>query len=254
MFSINDWHRQFQRQAGWTSHLREYIYDKISLSKARSILDVGCGTGVLEVELGSLTSIKITALDIVFQRLQFANTHHHSNWLCGDTYALPFADATFDISFCNYLLLWLKNPVKALVEIKRITCPGGYILLLAEPDYTHRIDFPEELDYLGKVQMDALVAQGANPGIGPAIGALLNQASIEIVETGLAGGQWNPSNNTQDSDLEWEILDDDLEGLTDEVKLQSYKAIDVLARKAGTRILYVPVFYAIGRIPIRDKV
>ena len=51
MFSLKDWHAQFLQQAGWTSNLREYIYDKVSLSKARSILDVGCGTGALEFEL-----------------------------------------------------------------------------------------------------------------------------------------------------------------------------------------------------------
>ena len=48
------------------------------------------------------------------------------------------------------------NPLQALDEMKRVTRPGGHVLILAEPDYTHRIDFPDELEYLGKFRLNRL--------------------------------------------------------------------------------------------------
>jgi SAM-dependent methyltransferase len=249
MFSKRDWDEQFSQQAGWTSQVRHYIFDKVSLSSARSILDIGCGTGIIENELIACNSIKVTALDVQIDRLKFARERSDANWICGDAFSLPFADRSFDISLCHYLLLWLKDPISALSEMKRITRPGGYILLLAEPDYAHRIDFPEELDILGKLQSDALREQGANPALGPSIAGLLDQAGIEVIETGLSGGQWNPVVSSRDSVLEWKILENDLSVNTDMDQLQRLKQIDQSARKAGTRILFVPVFYAIGRIP-----
>lgn len=249
MFSLEDWHERFTQQASWTLSLRRYIYDKISLASVSSILDIGCGTGVLESELASNNPISVTALDLDFSRLVFARNNTRANWLCSDVFSLPFTNGTFEISLCHYLLLWLKDPIKGLLEMKRVTRPGGYILLLAEPDYTHRIDFPEEMNTLGKWQKDALIEQGAHPGIGLTIGSLLDQSGIEVIETGLSGGQWNPTHTSYDSDLEWKILENDLSQSMDKDQLQKYKDIDNSARKSGTRVLYVPVFYAIGRTP-----
>jgi SAM-dependent methyltransferase len=248
MFSTKDWDEQFSQQAGWTSQIRHYIFKKVSLSSARSILDIGCGTGIIENELITCNSITLTALDIEIDRLKFARERSKANWICGDAFSLPFSNCSFDISLCHYLLLWLKDPIHALSEMKRITRPGGYILLLAEPDYAHRIDSPEELSILGKLQSDTLREQGANPALGPSIAGLLDQAGIEVIETGLSGGQWNPVVSSHDSDLEWKILENDIAADTDMDQLQRLKEIDQSARKAGTRILFVPVFYAIGRI------
>ncbi len=248
MFTIKDWHEQFSQQAGWTSQIRQYIFDKIFISSTMSILDIGCGTGIIESELNRLNSFSLTALDIEFDRLKFAGEQSKANWICGDAVTLPFANCSFDISLCHYLLLWLKDPLKALIEMKRITRSGGYILLLAEPDYAHRIDFPEELSILGKMQSEALHEQGANPSIGPSIAGLLDRAEIEVIETGLSGGQWRPNNSFYDSDLEWKILNNDLVLFSRSDHHQKYKEMDQNSRKKGTRILFVPVFYALGRV------
>jgi hypothetical protein len=135
-----------------------------------------------------------------------------------------------------------------LEEMKRVTRPGGHILILAEPDYTHRIDFPDELSILGKLQAESLGSQGADPGIGPSIAGLLNQVDIEVIETGLSGGQWHPSNSTKDKENEWMTLELDLLNILTPEQIEKYKMQDLAARVVGTRILFVPVFYAIGKI------
>ena len=51
----------------------------------------------------------------------------------GDVYSLEFADDTFDVVFAHALMGWLPDPVKALVEMKRVTKKGGWVVFpLAE--------------------------------------------------------------------------------------------------------------------------
>jgi SAM-dependent methyltransferase len=248
MFSTTDWHARFSQQALWTVQLRSYIYKLIMPRSDAVILDVGCGTGALEPEYSLLTNAVITSLDIDLPRLVFARELTSANWVNGDALSLPFTQDSFDICLCHYLLLWINEPLNALEEMKRVTRPGGHILILAEPDYTHRIDFPDELSILGKLQAESLGSQGADPGIGSSIAGLLNQVDIEVIETGLSGGQWHPSNSTKDKENEWMTLELDLLNILTPEQIEKYKMQDLAARVVGTRILFVPVFYAIGKI------
>jgi SAM-dependent methyltransferase len=248
MFSTPDWHSRFSQQALWTAQLRSYIYKLVIPRSDAAILDVGCGTGALEPEYSSLTETVITSLDLDLQRLIFAREQSSANWVNGDALSLPFTRDSFDICLCHYLLLWINEPLGALEEMKRVTRPGGHVLILAEPDYTHRIDFPDKLSVLGKLQAESLVFQGADPGIGPSIAGLLNQADIEIIETGLSGGQWRPSSSPDEMKNEWMTLKHDLSNLLTPEQIEEYQAQDLAARVDGTRILFVPTFYAIGKI------
>jgi len=169
-FTLDKWHLRYTQQAQWTAQIRRYIYDRISIHSAKSILDIGCGTGVLESELSADHSYSVTGLDIDYPSLYFAKKETTAGWICGDAFHLPFKDNSFDVTLCHFLMLWLNAPTLALIEMKRVTQKGGFILILAEPDYMHRIDFPEELSILGKLQSDSLTEQGAHPGIGASIG------------------------------------------------------------------------------------
>jgi SAM-dependent methyltransferase len=42
-----------------------------------------------------------------------------------DVYTLPFPDASFDAVFGHQLLLWLKEPLAALIEARRVLRAGG---------------------------------------------------------------------------------------------------------------------------------
>ena len=177
MFSIPDWHSRFSQQAIWTAQLRSYIYKLIAPRSDAAILDVGCGTGALESEYSSLTNTTSLQLWIlIFHGWFLQGINFQLNWVNGNALSLPFTQDSFDICLCHYLLLWINEPLQALEEMKRVTRPGGHVLILAEPDYTHRIDFPDELSILGKLQAESLGSQGADPGIGPSIAGLLNQS------------------------------------------------------------------------------
>lgn len=53
----------------------------------------------------------------------------------GDATQLPFADATFDVAFCRYLLLHMADPVAVVREMRRVVRPGGFVVAF-EGDFT----------------------------------------------------------------------------------------------------------------------
>ena len=48
---------------------------------------------------------------------------------CGDAFALPFADGTFDVVFHQGLLEHFRNPDDLIAENARVLKPGGYLLV-----------------------------------------------------------------------------------------------------------------------------
>ncbi len=250
--SAQDWHARYTQQARWTRDLRAYLFQKAGLNGMARLLDIGCGTGVLEPELRASSAAAITALDIDPGRLDLAkHTTAALGGLAlvqGDALRLPVAGGSFDACLCHFLLLWLSDPLQALREMARVTRPGGSLLVLAEPDYGGRIDYPIELGLLGEQQAAALRRQGADPQLGRRLRALLQAAGLAEVESGVMGGQWSGPGDPEEAGLEWSILRDDLAGALPPVELERLQAIDRLARSEGRRLLFVPTFYAWGKV------
>ncbi len=251
MLSLSDWHRRYQQQARWTHNLRRYVYSKVAMQDALKILDIGCGTGVLECELNDLYSAQVFGLDIDPTALMYASGYAQKTlYVAADGCNIPFPAHRFDITLCHFLLLWVKESGWVIREMSRVTRPGGYILALAEPDYGGRIDYPAEFSLIGKWQVDALIDQGANPLIGRELRSIFHQAGLENVEAGVLGGQWNDARPGGELKQEWQVIHFDL---NDNIEFQATAdklfALDEASRQAGERILFVPTFYAIGRVP-----
>ena len=258
-----DWHSRFLQQAGWTKDLRAYLFEQAGLKEARRVLEVGCGTGAILSDLS--TRADVHGLDMDHLRLLEARRHVPSVELaCGNALSLPYASGIFDISFCHFLLLWVRQPVLALNEMKRVTRPGGAVLALAEPDYTSRIDKPAALAPLGRWQAESLKRQGADPGVGKRLADLFRDAGIMPIETGPLGGgsgsrmgRSNPDSSTglqsrealptsAERDLEWSVLEADLAGLVPADELRRMKMMDEQAWERGERVLHVPTYFAWG--------
>lgn len=242
-----DWHERFLQQAAWTRELRTYLFEQAGMSRARRVLEVGCGTGAILADLS--TPAALHALDLDPARLVELLRHAPAAVpVCGDALGLPYPVGVFDVTFCHFLLLWLNNPLKALVEMKRVTRPGGAVLALAEPDYESRVDEPEELAPLGRWQAEALRRQGADPGLGSHLADLFHQAGIRIIETGIlrAGGRFMRS--SAERDLEWAVLEADLAGSVPAREISRLKLLDEQAWERGERVLDVPTHFAWGRV------
>ena len=246
--TVAQWHRRFVQQASWTRQLREYLYKQLCLSDGIRILDVGCGTGALSNDFQQTTINWLFGLDLDFDRLSYAKSYDRRTcYLAADAVFIPFKSDSFDLVFCHYLLLWLKDPASVLQEMLRVTRPGGHILALAEPDYSSRIDEPALFADLGKAQVESLIEQGANPSIGRALPALFHSAGCSDVQFGCSGFQRQSGILPEDWELEWQILEQDLQGLFSSQNLSDLKQKDRQAWLDGMRVLWVPTFYAIGK-------
>jgi SAM-dependent methyltransferase len=245
---IEDWHLRYQQQAVWTQPARRFLADQLTFQDARRILDVGCGTGALFPDLHNESSANLYGLDLDLESLHFADTTHDSaSLICGDALNLPYASHSFDITLCHFLLLWLTDPAAGLAEMARVTRSGGYVCMLAEPDYGGRIDYPSIFERIGKLQTDQLQAQGADPLIGRKLPALLSQAGLNDVHTALIGGHWSGPPDPDNWSLEWDVLEDDLRWRLPADELTALRAQDAAAWESGERLLYVPTFYAWGQ-------
>jgi SAM-dependent methyltransferase len=247
-----DWHQRFTQQAQWTKDLRAYLYQRVGMENARRVLEIGCGTGAILSDLPRGIPLRV-GLDIDKTRLLMAmRSTWRTDFTQGDGHALPYPDGCFDITLCHFLLLWVADPMQVLAEMVRVTRPGGAVLALAEPDYGGRIDYPEELAILGQWQMEALRQQGADPRMGRKLAGLFHSAGLEVVETGALGGQWSGLPDWDQWESEWAVLESDLAKTSEILKISEVarlKEIDRSAYQRGERVLFVPTFYAWGRVP-----
>jgi ubiquinone/menaquinone biosynthesis C-methylase UbiE len=248
-----DWHRRYLQQAEWTRDLRAYVFKKAGLEAASRIrgtaslvLEVGCGTGAILSELPKQVSLH--GLDIDSTALTQCQVHVPYAFLVqGNAIQLPYSDGIFDITYCHFLLLWVTDPLQALLEMKRVTKSGAHIIAFAEPDYTARLDQPSELVPLGKWQTESLKRQGADPGLGARLADLFFRAGIEIIETGpIQNAGQNPS--PQEWENEWDVIESDLTGHVPNEEIQKMKHLDQQARTSGERVLYVPTYFAWGQV------
>lgn len=252
--SIAEWHQRYQQQAGWTQEIRRLVYSFPWFKSAQKIIELGCGTGAVLEELISYKKLGIAGLDIDREPLKFGVSINPSLKLAqADAYKTPFASSTFDICFCHYLLLWTKNPEHIIDEMVRITRPGGWIVAFAEPDYGGRIDYPFELDVMAKAQTQSLIRQGADPFIGRKLKSLFCKSGMIEITCGILGAQWSIYEDT-DISLELDVLSSDINLLknhTDTItmeQLQLLQQLDCQSWKDQTRILFVPTFYAWGKV------
>lgn len=240
-----NWHARYTQQAGWTHALRAYLFQRAGLASARRALEVGCGTGAI---LSGIQTRALHGLDLQLASFKQARLHAPAASLtCADALSLPYPEASFDITFCHFLLLWVSDPQRALLEMKRVTRPGGSVLALAEPDYSARVDEPAELAILGRWQAESLRRQGAHPSLGGRLAELFYQAGIELLETGAIESRGNDAPAPAEWELEWAVLEHDLAGFVPLKEVQRLKSIDAQARANGVRLLHVPTYFAWGR-------
>ncbi len=248
--SREQWHHRYTDQAQWTRELREYLFKYLELSPEDKVLEVGSGTGAILEQLITEMDGKILGLDIDFSVLKFSKENNNRpDYAQADGHSLPLKGQYFSISLCHYLLLWVKNPIKVLTEMVRVTKSGGCVLALAEPDHLSRIDYPPPLEILGKLQTSALETQGADVAMGRQLRQMFYACGLINIEVGIIGAQWTKSQKVVTKETEWMILQLDLAGKISEQELKQYHHTDTVSRRNESRVLYIPTFYAIGFVP-----
>ena len=243
-----NWHERYVRQAGWTRNLREYLFRRCALSQAHRALEVGCGTGAVLQDIAA-AGPQIHGLDLSLSSLRACREHVPTAQLTqADARSLPYPAGAFNITFCHFLLLWVPDPVQALVEMKRVTASSGYVIAFAEPDYGARQDEPAELERLAQHQNEALERQGAALRRGAELANLFRQAGIPLTEAGTIRTPGRQEQSEADWESEWQVLEDDLAGTISSDELARIKEVDGRARMLGQHMLNVPTYFAWGQV------
>jgi SAM-dependent methyltransferase len=241
--TLEEWDRQFSRQADWTRPTRTHLYRRANLLRAGRVLDVGSGTGAVTEELAARTRGQVVGVDLDLAMVAYARQRGgRADYEPGDAHDLPFRDAWFDVTACHFLLLWCRDPAQVARELVRVTRPGGAVLVCAEPDYGGRIDYPDLP--LGRWQAEALRREGADPYLGRKLRGLFALPAVRSAEVGLIAGLWNAATLCAEFDAEWALWGRSLAGLVAADELARVKAADWAASEAGERLAFVPVFYA----------
>ena len=242
--------RRYEQQSTWTRGTRQSLFALAGIGPGSRVLDIGCGTGAIDRDLRSSTSrISLTGVDIDLGSLQFARRMSPGIRLAAaDAHALPLREASFDAAFFHFVLLWLADPGVALAEAVRVTRPGGHVLAIAEPDHEARIDAPEGLEALGRMQIESLRRQGADTRFGRKLRGLLEAAGLAEVRFGVIGGEWQRQDQAGVIDSEWSMLERDLGTKLPKTQLNRLERLDREAWEAGRRVLFVPTFFGIGRV------
>lgn len=102
-----------------------------ALGDVTSVLDVGCGTGLLTTRLREeRPGAEIVGCDFSSGMLDQARTRAPElAWVRGDATRLPFAPESFDALTCTESFHWYPDQAAAVRDFYRVLRPGGRALI-----------------------------------------------------------------------------------------------------------------------------
>lgn len=116
--------------------IKKQMIKKFPVAQNAKVLDVCCGTGDISIFLSEYLGkdCQITGIDFSANMLNLAKVKSKSinniNYIRGDALNLPFDDETFDACFVAYGLRNLNDYKAGILEMKRVTKKGGYVINL----------------------------------------------------------------------------------------------------------------------------
>jgi SAM-dependent methyltransferase len=115
----------------WSRRLAEHFIDFAGMSDGEDVLDVGCGTGSLTFTLAARAPHStIKGIDFSAPYVDFAkrkNTQARLSFETGDACAMPYADKAFDRVLSLLVLHYVREPKKAIADMRRVARPGATV-------------------------------------------------------------------------------------------------------------------------------
>jgi SAM-dependent methyltransferase len=182
----------FEAQLAQRTAARDAAFFLPHLRAGMDLVDVGCGPATITLGLaevvapGQVVGVDRDAGQIARSRA-FATGRGATNvrFEVADIYELPFPDRSFDAAFAHVVLMHVNDPVRALMEIRRVLKPGG-IVGVRDPDLDTVVQGPEAAvpEELRRLQVRASELGGPNRRFGRSHRAVLLQAGFARAEAG----------------------------------------------------------------------
>ncbi|HEX5709127.1 MAG TPA: methyltransferase domain-containing protein [Pyrinomonadaceae bacterium] len=99
----------------------------LDVKESEAVLEVGSGLGILAGEVAARASEgEVWGVEFSAAQLSKAGSDAPNlRFVRADAHALPFADESFDLTYCRYVLEHVADPARVLEEMRRVLKPGG---------------------------------------------------------------------------------------------------------------------------------
>jgi len=163
------------------------LIDAAGISPGQSVLDVGCGTGIVARQAADQLGDTGTVVGVDLNDAMLAVARRlrpDIDWRKGDAGALPFPAGQFDAVLCQMALMFFPDRVGALREMARVARDGGTVaavvpaLLADQPAYGPFVDVAAR--HAGQEALSLLNTYWSCGDIGE-LQALFGAAGLEVV-------------------------------------------------------------------------
>jgi len=124
---------------GLDGYWRNRLIGELKNSRAKKVLDIACGTGVLSWAIHRKLQLSVTGLDLSIQMIEEAEKKKGRYGLShvpapvfvkGCAEKLPFPNRSFDAVAIAFGIRNVQDRAAALTEMIRVLSPGGLLLIL----------------------------------------------------------------------------------------------------------------------------
>lgn len=143
-----DWGNQYRlvasekwkaKSAAMGTPVTEALVDYAQPAAGMRVLDLASGTGEPAITLATRVGAQghVTALDLSADLLEIAEKRARHRGLTnfttqkGDAHSLPFPENSFDLATSRFGVMFFRDPLKALTELKRVLRSGSRACFLA---------------------------------------------------------------------------------------------------------------------------
>jgi ubiquinone/menaquinone biosynthesis C-methylase UbiE len=129
----------FQAYVGITKHNGGFaatneLLGLCHIQDAQQLLNVGCGIGIGSTYIARKYGCHIVGVDISEKMIGWSRLRAREErvedmveFRVADVLELPFESDRFDIVFCESVLAFVEDKLRAIQECVRVTRPGGYV-------------------------------------------------------------------------------------------------------------------------------
>jgi ubiquinone/menaquinone biosynthesis C-methylase UbiE len=155
------------------------------------VLELGCGTGNLQLALAKTQTHKAVGLDaspqmLALTRAKLSRSGHLAPVLRGDARALPFPHASFDTLVATFPSEYIAEPT-TLLEARRVLRPGGRIVIILAAHFVRSNLYRQVVNLLYRITLQRPVLTPVTPDPRTFLGERVAEAGFMVRE------QWVPA-------------------------------------------------------------
>lgn len=163
---------------------RKEIGAMLALKPGESVLDVGCGPGLMLEEMAGVVGSRGSAVGIDPSEAMLALARGRLSKVptasvqVGTAEELPFADSSFDAVVLSQVLLYVEDVSKALKEVYRVLKPGGRVVI-CDTDWNNLVVNTADRARFDEI-FKAVCSTFVDAHLPPKLPGLLQGAGLEV--------------------------------------------------------------------------